>query len=130
MPWQFCNDSPIYTQLVERMTRAIITGEYTVGERLPSVRDLAAQAGVNPNTMQRALSELEQSGLIYTQRTSGRYVTGDQNRIHQAKQSLARQQIETFLTAMKQLGFSRQEVLHLLREEEMKEELEHADTGV
>ena len=79
MEWQFRNDSPIYTQLTQRLTQAIVAGEFRPGERLPSVRELAVEAGVNPNTVQRALSELERDGLVFSQRTAGRVVTGNEN---------------------------------------------------
>ena len=77
MEWQFRNDSPIYTQLTQRLTQAIVAGEFRPGERLPSVRELAVEAGVNPNTVQRALADLERDGLVFSQRTAGRFVTGD-----------------------------------------------------
>ena len=73
MPWELDNDRPIYLQLMERIQQDIVSGIYKPGDRLPSVRDLAVEAAVNPNTMQKALSELERSGLVYSQRTSGRY---------------------------------------------------------
>ena len=122
MSWQFREDLPIYTQLVERITQAIVAGVYAPGEKLPSVRDFASQAGVNPNTVQRALLELEQWGLLYTQRTAGRFVTGDTAVIRQAKQSLARQKMEGFLSDMKKLGFEKEEVLAVLRRYLMEEE--------
>ena len=81
MPWNLDPQRPIYAQIIERVQLDIVTGHYAPGSRLPSVRELAAQAAVNPNTMQRALSELEGSGLIYAQRTSGRFVTEDTARI-------------------------------------------------
>ena len=68
MEWQFRNDSPIYTQLTQRLTQAIVAGEFRPGERLPSVRELAVEAGVNPNTVQRALADLERDGLVFSQR--------------------------------------------------------------
>ena len=77
MPWSFQADTPIYTQLVARLQEQIVSGAYPPGRKLPSVRDLAADAGVNPNTVQRAFAELERLGLIYTQRTSGKFVTED-----------------------------------------------------
>ena len=77
MPWSFQADTPIYTQLVARLQEQIVSGAYPPGSKLPSVRDLAADAGVNPNTVQRAFAELERLGLIYTQRTSGKFVTED-----------------------------------------------------
>ena len=81
MNWQFSNDAPIYAQLIGQIRAGIVSGAFSPGERLPSVRDLAMEAGVNPNTMQRALTELERDGLVYSQRTSGRYVTEDQTAI-------------------------------------------------
>ena len=77
MPWELDNDRPIYLQLMERIQQDIVSGIYKPGDRLPSVRDLAVEAAVNPNTMQKALSELERSGLVYSQRTSGRFITED-----------------------------------------------------
>ena len=77
MPWSFQADTPIYTQLVARLQEQIVSGAYPPGSKLPSVRDLAADAGVNPNTVQRAFAELERLGLIYTQRTAGKFVTED-----------------------------------------------------
>ena len=99
MEWNIQGDRPIYTQLVEQVTLAIVSGDYAPGERLPSVRDLAVQAEVNPNTMQRALSQLEEQGLLYTQRTAGRFVTQDTAVIQSAKQRLAARQVEEFLAA-------------------------------
>ncbi|HIV26284.1 MAG TPA: GntR family transcriptional regulator, partial [Candidatus Scatomonas pullistercoris] len=89
MSWNLDSQRPIYVQIVERVQLDIITGRYAPGSRLPSVRELAAQAAVNPNTMQKALSELESGGLIYAQRTSGRFVTEDLEKIRGAKEQLA-----------------------------------------
>lgn len=121
MQWQFSNDAPIYTQLIQQIKVGIVVGVFPPGERLPSVRDLATEAGVNPNTMQRALAELERDGLVYSQRTAGRFVTEDKTMIQQAKRSLAERHIRVFLEAMSHLGFQREEILALL-EQEMKEE--------
>ena len=85
MEWSFHSNQPIYTQLIEQLTLAILSGEYPTGGKLPAVRELAAEAGVNPNTMQRALAQLEQTGLLYTRRTSGRFVTEDETVIQEAK---------------------------------------------
>jgi DNA-binding transcriptional regulator YhcF (GntR family) len=121
MQWQFSNDAPIYTQLIQQIKVGIVAGVFPPGERLPSVRDLATEAGVNPNTMQRALAELERDGLVYSQRTAGRFVTEDKTMIQQAKRSLAERHIQVFLEAMSHLGFQREEILALL-DQEMKEE--------
>lgn len=120
MAWQFESDRPIYTQLLEQIRMRIISGTYPIGSKLPSVRDLAATAAVNPNTMQKALSELERSGLIYSQRTSGRYVTEDRNLIHTLKEHLAEEKIMEFFTLMEQLGFEWEET-RLLIEKTAKE---------
>ena len=90
MPWELDSKRSIYGQIIERIQNRIVTGAYPPGGKLPSVRDLAEEAGVNPNTMQRALSELERTGVIYSQRTSGRFVTEDESMITQLKEDAAR----------------------------------------
>ena len=94
MNWNIRNDAPVYTQLVDQIARAIILGQFPPGSKLPSVRDFASDAGVNPNTMQRALAELERLELIRTQRTAGRTVTEDLARIDREKRRLAQAGIE------------------------------------
>ena len=120
MECQFRSDSPIYTQLTQRLTQAIIAGAYQPGERLPSVRDLAVEAGVNPNTVQRALSDLERDGLVFSQRTAGRFVTENIHMIENAKLRLADRCVAEFLSEMAKLGCGREEVIALLQG--MKEE--------
>ena len=131
MKWKFSNDAPIYTQLVEQIQAGIVSGVLPPGERLPSVRDLATEAGVNPNTMQRALTELERDGLVYSQRTAGRFVTEDQEMIGTAKQNIAKQHIRTFWEAMSHLGYKLEEITELLRQEANKntEYLEKLEGG-
>ena len=113
--WQFSNDAPIYAQLIRGVQIRIVAGIFPPGERLPSVRDLAAEAGVNPNTMQRALAELERTGLVYTQRTAGRFVTEDAAVIDSAKQELAHQQVGAFLRRMERMGYDREQTAQLVR---------------
>ncbi|RPF48031.1 DNA-binding transcriptional regulator YhcF (GntR family) [Hydrogenoanaerobacterium saccharovorans] len=115
MNWDLKSDRPIYTQLVEQIELRIVSGQYHAGERLPAVRDMAAQAEVNPNTMQKALAELERKGLVYTQRTSGRYITEDEQMIRGLKDLLAQMQIKEFLEKMNNLGFTKQETLQLIQ---------------
>ena len=103
MAWNLQSDRPIYAQLVEQIQRMIVTGVFPAGSRLPSVRELAVEAAVNPNTMQRALARLEEDGLLYTQRTSGRYVTEETNRIMQAKEAMAGELIRQFIENMEKL---------------------------
>ena len=127
MKWYFSDSAPIYAQLIRQIKVGIVTGAFPPGERLPSVRDLATEAGVNPNTMQRAFAELERDGLVYSQRTAGRFVTEDQTMIEGAKRGLAEGHIQTFLAAMSRLGYGKEEILNLLRQENEKEETTHGD---
>lgn len=130
MHWQFSNDAPIYAQLIAQIKVGIVAGAFPPGERLPSVRDLATEAGVNPNTMQRAMMELERDGLVYSQRTAGRFVTEDRAMIEAAKRSLAERHIKTFLEAMIRLGYRQEDVLSLLRQELGGEEEQHDSSSV
>ena len=118
MEWKFRSDLPIYSQLVEQIKLGIVSGSLLPGERLMSVRDMATEAGVNPNTMQRALQELERDGMVYSQRTAGRFVTEDMRVIERAKKQFAEEQIRSFLEAMKKLGYQREEIVSLLEEKE------------
>ncbi len=115
MPWELDNDRPIYLQLMERIQQDIISGVYSPGDKLPSVRDLALEASVNPNTMQKALSELERSGLVYSQRTSGRFITKDMEMLKNMKRKLAWEHIHQFLENMSQLGFQEEETIELIQ---------------
>lgn len=121
MAWELSNDRPIYSQIVETIKLRIVSGYYPAGEKLPSVRELAAEAGVNPNTMQKAFAELESSGLLTTMRTSGRVVTENGMLIQEAKEAIARNEVEQFLEKMKKLGYeieeAREFVNRILKEE-------------
>ena len=116
MPWDLDNDRPIYLQLMEKIQLDIVAGVYKPGDNLPSVRDLALEAAVNPNTMQKALSELERNGLVHSQRTSGRFITEDEKMLKHLKESLASEHIREFIEKMKQLGFQEEETLRLIQE--------------
>lgn len=122
MEWRIDSGSPIYAQLLEQLKQRIVTGVYSPGQRIPPVRELAMEAGVNPNTMQRALGELEREGLVFSQRTSGRLVTDDVQRIETIKQELADRQIHIFLRTMESLGYPPEEVISLLQAAREKEE--------
>lgn len=117
MPWDLDNNRPIYIQIMERIQLDIISGVYKPGDRLPSVRELALQAAVNPNTMQKALSELERSGIVYSKRTSGRLITEDELMLKHLKTELAEEHIHAFLEKMDKLGFSKEEILALTQEQ-------------
>ena len=118
MEWQIAAGRPVYIQLVEQLERAVVTGVYPPGERVPAVRDLAAQAQVNPNTMQRALAELEARGLLETQRTAGRTVTGDVEKIAQTRRALAQTLVHHFYHQAAALGLTKAEIAALLEQEE------------
>lgn len=121
MAWNLSTDKPIYSQLVEIIQIQITSGKYKAGDRLPSVRELAAEASVNPNTMQKALAELERNALIITQRTSGRIVTEDTELIQKTQANLADKYIENFFRAMKELGYSTEDILSLVQKTVNKE---------
>ena len=113
MQWELRGDRPIYQQLVEKLTEQIVSGQLSAGEKVPPVRELAAQAGVNPNTMQRALAALEESGLVSAQRNTGRYVTQDEACIRETRRSLAQAEIDAFCARMRQLGYTQEEIATL-----------------
>ena len=127
MPWNLDDSRPIYLQLMERIQHDIISGVYQPGDKLPSVRDLALDAEVNPNTMQRAMAELEREGLVFPQRTAGRFVTEDAGKIERACERLAREETGRYLRTMRALGRSGEDVRALVDALTGKEE---DDAGV
>ena len=116
MPWNLDSDRPIFIQIIEKIKMDIISGLYAPGDKLPSVRELAQNASVNPNTMQKALSELERTGLVYSRRTSGRYITEDAAMITNLKKTLAKDIVTQFLDNMQRLGIQDEEVISLISE--------------
>lgn len=122
---QFDSSRPIYAQLVERLKARILAGTYPPGGHLESVRDLAAAAGVNPNTMQRALAQLEMEGLVRTERTSGRFVTEDTDLIEQLRAAAAHEIAEEFLKKMNSIGCTPEKAVALLEHWDAKEEEQH-----
>lgn len=116
MGWQLNKNQPIYLQLVTELKNRIVSGVYQPGGKIDAVRDLAAEAAVNPNTMQRALAELEQSGLLRTERTAGRFVTEDTELISAVRRNLAKEKISDFMRDMSTLGYQRADILALMQE--------------
>ena len=110
MEFNFDNERPIYIQLVEKLKLAIITGVYPLGSKIPSVRELAFMAKVNPNTLQKALGELESDKLIYTERTNGKYVTSDSKLISKYKEEMAKEIVLKFISDMNSIGINNDEV--------------------
>lgn len=116
MDWQITDGRPVWLQLKEQITMGILTGTYPPGSRLPSVRELAIDAGVNPNTMQRALTELERDGLAHSMGTMGRVVTQNQEIVDRLRAKSAKAVVERYLDSMKQLGYSPAEAVKVLEE--------------
>lgn len=110
MEWNFKNGVPIYTQIIDEMTMRIASSSYAPGDKLPSVRDLAMDAGVNPNTMQRALAELERRGLVYSERTSGRFVTDNEEVLRSLHEDLARKYFDEFADKLRKIGMTPAEI--------------------
>ena len=113
MEWDFKSGAPIYQQIVRTMQMRIARGMYLPGEKMPAVRDLAIEAGVNPNTMQRALAELERDGLVCSARTSGRFVTADEQQLEQLRTSLSEEIIRDFYRQMRQLWKNDEKIMEL-----------------
>lgn len=107
---------PIYVQIMNRVREAIAAGELKQGDKIASVRDLAADFEVNPNTMQRALTELEREGLLLSERTQGRYVASDAKAIGELRKDIARQAADSFRREMAALGFNEEEMMDFFRE--------------
>ena len=122
MSWNLSSDRPIFAQIVEHIELDIASGKLPPGAKFPSVRELASEASVNPNTMQRALSELERKGLLRTDRTVGRFVTYDKREIERLRKEKASSSVSGFLMQMKKLGIDKDGVLELIKENSQKEE--------
>lgn len=116
MAWNFNDNAPIYMQIVNTLRGNIASGVYPPGSRLPSVRDLALEAGVNPNTMQRALAELERSGLVNSQRTAGRFITEDGSALLALRKSMSEEILTDFIARLRGLGLSGEQILEAVRE--------------
>ena len=115
MTWDFKNDQPIYRQLMDGLRLRIVNGTYPPGERIPAVRELAMEAGVNPNTMQRALAELEREGLLVSQRTSGRFVSDQPERLRELREKMAEETIAEMFGLLARLGMGQAECVDALR---------------
>ena len=115
MEWKFKSGIPIYTQIIDEMTMRIASGTYSPGDKLPSVRDMAMDAGVNPNTMQRALAELERKGLVFSERTSGRFVTKEDSVLRKLHEELARVYFDEFAAKLQKIGMSKAEISEQIR---------------
>ena len=124
MEWNLDDSRPIWPQLKEQLLREIIAGRYSLGGPFPTVRDLAEDAGVNRNTMQRAMADLEAEGFLITNRTAGRVVTTDEELIGEMKQKLAEQNIKKFIEEMAAIGYSAEDVIEMIVKEEKESDKE------
>ena len=116
MEWQIDNNKPVYIQLVEQLKMKIISGDIELDSKLDSVRNLAAEAMVNPNTMQKALAELERQGFVYSKRTSGRFVTDDKALIDKERKNLVKESVKSSLETLINLGYTDEEIIRLIKE--------------
>lgn len=114
MNWELTSDRPIYTQLLEELKRRIVSGYYQPGEKLLPVRELAQEAKVNPNTMQKALAELERQDLVFAVRTTGRYITEDTSLIENTKEEFVAFHVRTYYNEMKALGYQKEAMIQLI----------------
>ncbi len=117
MSYNFNDETPIYLQIIEHIKMQIISGKYLPKQKIPSVRELSFEYQVNPNTVQKSLFELESMGLIYTERTNGKYVTDDAALIAKIKQQTINKMIEEFYLSMQSIGIGKEEVLQILIDE-------------
>lgn len=113
---KFDPNIPIYLQIMDEIKHQIVTGKLLPGNKIDSVREMAVHYGANPNTIQRALQELERDGLLYTERTMGRFLVDDAEQIQRLKIELSSKVIQEFITKMTQLGFSGEEMLKAVQE--------------
>ena len=116
MAWKFSSDRPVYYQIAERIVKKVLSGEYAVGEQIPSVRQIALEAAVNPNTVQHAFSELENEGLIISKGTLGRFVTEDKEIIEVSRKKLAEQLVKGFAENLEQLSISKEQAIKMIEE--------------
>ncbi|MEG1583752.1 MAG: GntR family transcriptional regulator [Anaerovorax sp.] len=115
MNWKFSNDKPIYIQLVDGIELKIISGEYVQGSKILSIREMATEVGVNPNTVQKALAELERKNLIVTNRTNGKFITEDGNLIEEIRTSQATKTIKALCNTIRMLGYTKEETLQIIK---------------
>lgn len=116
MAWKFSSDKPVYLQISDRIVKRVLSGEYPVGEQIPTVRQIALEAAVNPNTVQHAFSELENEGLIISKGTLGRFVTDDVDVVTACRRKMAEQLAHEFAKNMKELSITRDETINLIGE--------------
>ena len=118
MSFNFKGNEPIYLQIIDFIKKAIISKRYKAGERLPSVREFSMQFEVNPNTVQKALVELEETGIIITESTNGKFVTSDESVIERIKKESLQKMVDEFYSTCKDLGIEKEEIVKILTSKE------------
>lgn len=116
LAWSFSSDRPVYLQIADRIIKSVLSGEYLPGEQIPTVRQLALEAAVNPNTVQRAFAELEYEGIIISKGTLGRFVTEDTKVVEICRKKMAQQLVKNFLENMEQLSISKEQAIAMIEE--------------
>ncbi len=111
MTYKFSNDKPIFVQIFEQIQSEIVSGKLKEGEKIPSVRQLAEEYKVNPNTVQKSLGLLEDKELVYTDRTNGKFVSHSKNLISENKEIIIENKIKSFFEEMQNLGYSEKEII-------------------
>ena len=111
MAIEFNDKMPIYLQIIDLVKMDIVTGNLKSKDKLPSVREMATNLKVNPNTLQRSYQELERLGIVYTQRGTGTFVGEEENMVDDLKKEMAREVIDSFILRMKSLGFTANEII-------------------
>ena len=119
MAWKFTSEKAVYLQIADRLTKSVLSGEYKPGEQIPSVRQLALEAVVNPNTIQHAFTELENNGLIISQKTVGRFVTNNEAIIEECRDELAKKLVKDFFKNMAQLSITPEQAIKIIEEEKL-----------
>ncbi|UQZ36508.1 GntR family transcriptional regulator [Paenibacillus sp. PK3_47] len=116
MTIEFDNNQPIYIQIMNYIKGEIVTGKLLPGDKIPSVRELAAELQINPNTVQRTFQELEREEIVETRRGMGRYVTGSRDKIMTIKKEMAQDVLDRFIRGMEELGFRGEDILSAVAE--------------
>ena len=114
--WHFSSDKPVYIQIAERIERSVLSGEYPPGQQIPTVRQLALEAAVNPNTVQHAFTELESKGILISHGTLGRYVTGDTAVLEACRQRMAKRVIDQLIRDLAVLSISTEQAIKMMKE--------------
>ena len=123
MAWSFNEHTPVYIQIADKLRNDIISGIFPAGEQIPTVRQLAMTAAVNPNTVQRALTELESEGIIHAKGTNGRFVTEDEQILLSAREASARRLVKDFIAQAQCMSISKSELIKMIEEDN---EYEHS----